>query len=48
MAYGADFAFGTDVTLAMTPTTANAKWERLFSWHAGDSKWRAMSIARGF
>lgn len=42
------FAFGTDVTSAMVPATASAKFEIMFTWHAGDSKWRAVSIIRGF
>lgn len=46
--WNAAFAFGTDVTSAMDPIAANSKWERLFSWHAGDSKWRATGIVRGF
>lgn len=46
--FNAAYAFGTDVTTALVPTAASAKWEQLFTWHAGDSKWRAMSITRGF
>lgn len=42
------FAFGTDITAAMEPTTANSKWERIFEWNATDSKWRATGIVRGF
>lgn len=42
------FAFGTDITSAMIPSTANAKFEVMFTWHAGDSKWRAMAVVRGF
>lgn len=42
------FAFGTDVTAALIPTAANAKWVMLFAWDATSSKWRALSIARGF
>jgi len=42
------FAFGTDITAAMKPTTANSKWERIFEWNATDSKWRATGIVRGF
>lgn len=42
------FAFGTDVTSALVPTTASAKFEIMFGWHAGDSKWRALAITRGF
>lgn len=46
--WNAAFLFGTDITSAMVPATANAKFEVMFTWHAGDSKWRAVSIARGF
>lgn len=46
--YNAAFAFGTDVTAALDPSTASAKWTRLFAWNASDSKWRALAIARGF
>lgn len=46
--WGSQFAFGTDMTTAMIPTAANAKWEMAFRWHAGTSKWRCTSILRGF
>jgi hypothetical protein len=46
--FGANFAFGTDVTTALIPTTASAKYEMLFTWNATDSKWRATAIVRGF
>lgn len=46
--WGTQFAFGTDVTAALIPATASAKWEMMFSWDAATSKWRALSIARGF
>lgn len=46
--YNAAYAFGTDVTAALDPSTASAKWTRLFAWNASDSKWRALAIARGF
>lgn len=46
--FGTAYAFGTDVTAALIPTAASAKWEMLFTWHAGDSKWRATAIVRGF
>lgn len=42
------FAFGTDVTAAQQPTTAGAKWQRIFEWSATDAKWRATGIVRGF
>lgn len=42
------YAFGTDVTSALIPSTANAKFEIMFTWHAGDSRWRAVSLTRGF
>lgn len=46
--YNAIFAFGSDVQAAQDPTVANAKWERLFVYHAGDATWRATAIVRGF
>lgn len=46
--WGAGYAFGTDVTAALIPSTASAKWEMVFEWNAADSKWRAVGIARGF
>jgi hypothetical protein len=46
--FGANYAFGTDVTSAMLPTTASAKCELKFVWNATDSKWRALALARGF
>lgn len=46
--WNAVYAFGTDVTAAMVPTTAGAKCEIAFRYNAADAKWRAVSIARGF
>lgn len=46
--FNAAYAFGTDVTTGLIPTAASARWEMLFTWHAGDAKWRAVSIVRGF
>jgi chitodextrinase len=46
--FNAAYAFGTDITTALVPTTANAKWEMVFEWNVTDSKWRAVAIARGF
>ncbi len=46
--WGAAFAFGTDVTAAMVPTTASAKCELVFVWNTAASAWRAMQILRGF
>ena len=46
--FNAAYVFGTDVTSALVPTTASAKFEMLFSWNATDSTWRALAIARGF
>lgn len=46
--FNSAYAFGSDVTTALVPTAANAKWIMLFEWNAADSKWRAMAIARGF
>lgn len=48
ISWGSSYAFGTDVTAALVPSTANAKWEMCFQWNATDSKWRAVAIARGF
>lgn len=48
LTWNAAYGFGTDVTAAMIPTTANAKWEALFMWNAADAKWRAVSLVRGF
>jgi hypothetical protein len=46
--WNAIYAFGTDVTAAMEPTTLNSKWERIFEYNATDTKWRATGIVRGF
>jgi hypothetical protein len=46
--WNAIYAFGTDVTAAMDPTTGNAKWERIFEYNSTDVKWRATGIVRGF
>jgi hypothetical protein len=46
--WGAGYAFGTDVSAALMPTTASADYEMLFTWNATRSKWRAMAIVRGF
>ena len=46
--WNAAFAFGTDITAALVPTTASAKFEVLFTWNTTDSKWRCMAISRGF
>lgn len=48
VSFGTNFAFGTDITTAMIPTVASAKWELLFTWNATDSKWRAVALVRGF
>jgi hypothetical protein len=48
MSFGSAYAFGTDITTALIPSSSLAKWEMLFGWHTVDSKWRALSIARGF
>jgi len=42
------FAFGTDVTSAMVPTAASAKFEIGYRWNKTDSKWRVIAIVRGF
>lgn len=46
--WNAIFAWGTDITSALVPTTASAKFEVLFTYHSGDTKWRAAAIARGY
>jgi len=48
VSFGTAYAFGTDVTAALIPSTASAKWEMVFQYHATDAKWRAVGIARGF
>lgn len=42
------FAYGTDYTAAMNPTTANAKWSVVTEWNSDDSRWRVVDIVRGF
>ncbi len=46
--WNAAFAFGTDITSALLPTTANAKFEVGCRWNAADSKWRVVALVRGF
>lgn len=46
--FGSAYAFGTDVTAALLPSTASAKYEALFVYNAVAEKWRAVSIVRGF
>lgn len=48
VAVDTQFAYGTDVTASLHPTTASAKWEFTVQWNATDSKWRAIGIVRGF
>lgn len=45
---GTAYAFGTDITLAMLPITANAKFGVKFAYNATDSKWRCVGLVRGF
>jgi hypothetical protein len=42
------YVFGTDITTAMIPTAAGAKFEIVFQWNATDGKWRCVGLARGF
>lgn len=42
------FAFGTDITSALIPVTANAKFEVGVRWNSTDSKWRVVALVRGF
>lgn len=46
--WGNTYAFGSDVTAALIPSTASAKWRMVFQWCAATSKWDAVGIARGF
>lgn len=46
--WNAAYVFGTDVTAAMIPGTANATYEITFRYAALVSKWRAIDIKRGF
>ena len=46
--FNAAFAFGSDVTAAMMPSGASAKWEFKAVWNSTDSKWRVVGLARGF
>lgn len=46
--FNAAFAFGSDVTAAMMPSGASAKWEFKAAWNSTDSKWRVVGLARGF
>lgn len=44
------FLFGTDITQAMITAlaTASAKYEVMCTWDATSSKWRVVSLIRGF
>jgi hypothetical protein len=42
------FAWGTDITASLVPTSASANFELMAVYHAATSKWRMLSIARGF
>lgn len=46
--WNAAFVFGTDITAAMLPVTASAKFEVLFQYDATSSKWRCKALVRGF
>jgi hypothetical protein len=46
--WNAAFAFGTDITAAGLPTTANSKFEVKFRYDVTSAKWRAIQQARGF
>lgn len=46
--FDSGYAFGTDITTALIPSAANAKWEQVFEYNAADAKWRAVAIVRGF
>lgn len=48
IAWGTDFAFGSDLTAAMLPDAPSSKYVVLFGWDAGSSKWRALGLSRGF
>lgn len=42
------YKFGTDVTAAMIPATANAKFRLVCEWDATDVAWWVTAITRGF
>ncbi len=46
--WDAAFAFGTDITSALIPSTPNAKFEVGCMWNSTDSKWRVVALVRGF
>lgn len=48
VSFGTAYAFGTDVTTALVPTTASKGFEMLFTWNAASSAWRATAIVRGY
>lgn len=46
--FASEYAFGSDITTSLVPTTASANWEMLFTWNSANTSWRAVAIARGF
>jgi hypothetical protein len=48
ISWGTAYAFGTDITTALIPTSVGSKFEIKFIYYAGNSTWRAVAIARGF
>lgn len=46
--FNAIYAFGTDLLETDCVETANAKYEVTFTYHAGDTKYRATGLVRGF
>lgn len=46
--WGSMFAFGTDITTPLLPTSGSAKFELGFRWNNSDQKWRAVALIRGF
>lgn len=48
VSFGTAYAFGTDVTSSLVPSTASKGFEMLFTWNAAASAWRATAIVRGY
>jgi hypothetical protein len=43
-----NIVYGTDITASDLPTTASKSFEVCLKWHASTSKWRVVSLIRGF
>lgn len=46
--FGTGYVFGTDVQLAMFPTSASEKFSAAFEYDDASAKWRAIGVIRGF